>query len=157
MVFFFTPIHTLVPRIYLRQVISQTMQDSTRELELPLHPQPGSVEEFEVFKQNLADAERKLGSVLVKNNDRIEVTDGYYVGESPDGKKMHGFGTLYLNNGSRYEGQMVDNKFNGAGMTYHHRHIPNTSGHRQLTKMLWCIILLALLLCIVCKWVGGGK
>ena len=58
----------------------------------------------------------QMAGLSVKNNVRIEKGNCYYVGDSPDGKKIEGFGTTYFKDGNRYEGEHKNNKaFNGTG------------------------------------------
>lgn len=48
----------------------------------------------------------------VKN--RIDYEDGYYVGETSNGKR-HGYGAFYHNSGNYCEGNFIDDKCNGYG------------------------------------------
>ena len=61
----------------------------------------------------------QVGAMAVKNS-RIELADGYYVGESVDGKTMEGLGTRHFTTGAfascRYEGFFKKNAFNGFGI-----------------------------------------
>ena len=45
-------------------------------------------------------------------------TNKDYIGDWRD-DKMHGYGTLQLKNGDKYQGQFIDDKRHGFGVYYH--------------------------------------
>ena len=67
----------------------------------------------------MASLASQVGAISVKNV-RIEFADGYYVGESVDGKTMEGLGTRHYTTGAcasrRYEGYFKNNAVNGYGI-----------------------------------------
>ena len=67
----------------------------------------------------------QMAAVSLGGNFRIEVKDGnskggYYLGYSPDGKRITGNGTRYYTEGKykgdRYEGDLIDDIIHGKGM-----------------------------------------
>ena len=74
----------------------------------------------------------KMAAISLAGNYRIEVNDGsnnggggYYLGHSPDGKRITGFGTRYYteggNKGHRYEGDLIDDTRHGNGNPHTHQ------------------------------------
>ena len=99
------------------------------------------------MKQKSAEAERKLGAMSVKKNVRIEMGNCYYIGESPDGKKLEGFGTTHFNDGNRYEGDHKDGKIHGTGNKSPSTPIPPNDPPPPPPNPIKCLLLLLLLLC----------